>query len=75
MLVHECMACFTLSINRIAADDDSDSIISVFQNSLIHGSQQHDWCRQQGIEMLGLAESELVYEQLYGQKADLPITS
>src|SRR5262245_51293735 len=36
MLIHECMECAALSINRIAADDDSESILRVFQESLGH---------------------------------------
>lgn len=65
MLIHDCMECNTLSINRIAADDDSESIVSVFQNHLMHG--HHQRCKQQGIEMLGMRQSNIVYEQLYGQ--------
>lgn len=65
MLIHECMNCNTLSINRIAADDDSESILSVFQNSLMQS--YHQRCKQEGIEMLRIKESKIVYEQLYGQ--------
>lgn len=74
MLIHECTECRTLSINRIAADDDPESILSVFQNSPRDGLQHHR-CRQQGIEMFGKGESKIVYEQLYGQNAALLITS
>src|SRR5512132_919452 len=34
MLIHECVDCKTLSINRIAADDDSGNIMMVFEQSL-----------------------------------------
>jgi hypothetical protein len=66
MLVHECTDCNTLSINRIAADDDSESILDIFQNSPGHGVKNRERCRQQGIEMLDAEEIELVQRQLYG---------
>lgn len=66
MLVHECADCDTLSINRIAADDDSESILDIFQNSPGHGVKNRERCRQQGIEMLDAEEIELVQRQLYG---------
>src|SRR5512138_3138128 len=34
MLIHQCIECGSLSINRIAADDDSATIIAVFQASM-----------------------------------------
>jgi hypothetical protein len=34
MLVHECTECGRLSIHRIAADDDSDSVMEAFFSSL-----------------------------------------
>jgi hypothetical protein len=71
MLIHECMECSTLSINRIAADDDPESIVSIFQNSLTYDHQQRDRCRQQNIRMFGKGETQIVYEQLYGQNTAL----
>ena len=67
MLIHECMDCGSLSINRIAADDDSESILLVFENSLKYGQNQR--CKREDIEMLGMRESKIVHEQLYGQYA------
>ena len=71
MLVHECTECSTLSINRIAADDDSESILKIFQLSLGHSSRFRDKCRQQGIEMLDAGEAELVQGQLYGYSLEM----
>ena len=67
MLVHECTECGTLSINRIAADDDPENILIVFQDSFLYGEQMRQQCDGQGISMLGAEASEIVYEQLYGQ--------
>ncbi|HKI54034.1 MAG TPA: RNHCP domain-containing protein [Anaerolineales bacterium] len=74
MLIHECMECSALSINRIAADDDSESIVSIFQNSLVYGYQQRYQYKQQGIEMFGKRETKIVFEQLYGHHAASLIT-
>jgi len=73
MLIHECMECSALSINRIAADDDPESIVSIFQNSLNYDHQQRHHCEQQNIRMFGKGESQIVYEQLYGQSAAMLI--
>ena len=67
MLIHECMECNSLSINRIAADDDSKSILTIFQASLMYSYRFKQRCEQQDIEMLGMEWTELVYKQLYGQ--------
>ena len=71
MLVHECIECDTLSINRIAADDDSESIVTVFQESLWDGYELQDLCQKQGIALLGVDQNELVYTQIYGHNAKM----
>jgi RNHCP domain len=67
MLIHECEACNTLSINRIAADDDTESILSVFQDSLLHSHHTHELCARQGVSILGAEAFGMVHIQLYGQ--------
>ena len=66
MLIHECVDCGSLSINRIAADDDSDSILMVFQDSFRHSDQKFRLFEQQGIHMLGAKAMQTVQAQLYG---------
>src|SRR5512146_1804775 len=41
MLIHECIECRTLSINRIAADDDSETVMAVFRESFALVYQVH----------------------------------
>ena len=65
MLIHECVECEALSINRIAADDDPDSIMDVFNHSLSLSGQLFIHCEEQGITVL--KEVETVSIQLYGQ--------
>lgn len=65
MLIHACVDCTAVSINRIAADDDPETILSVFRSSLEF--DQHDFYSQQGIVMLETEDTEVVHTQLFGQ--------
>ncbi|MGZ9224101.1 MAG: RNHCP domain-containing protein [Anaerolineales bacterium] len=73
MLIHGCIECKTLSINRIAADDDAETVISVFQESLTHGHELHTICMQSGIVPLNAEDREIVYTQLYGRYVEVPV--
>ncbi len=73
MLIHECMECGSLSINRIAADDDSESILEVFNTSLKNSSQVRTRSEADGIIMLDIEDGELVRSQLFGHNAEMPI--
>ena len=69
MLVHQCTDCGTLSINRIAADDDSETVLAVYQESLKPGQLTHALCREHGILMLSEHDLNVVRTQLYGYTA------
>ena len=71
MLVHECSDCKTLSINRIAADDDSEMVMAVFQESFALGHQMHVLCQQNGIAILNREHTEVVRSQLYGHMVEI----
>ena len=64
MLIHQCIECGSLSINRIAADDDSSTIIAVFQSSL--EGQIHQMCERYGIRTLRSNDSDILHAQLFG---------
>src|SRR5512138_3845613 len=66
MLIHECIECQALSINRIAADDDSDNVMAVFEKSLTLAHPVHALCQENGIIILNAADSQVVHTQLYG---------
>ena len=72
MLVHQCSGCQTLSINRIAADDDSETIRAVFQESLTLAHHTRMQCQENGILMLKLEDSRFVNTQLYGHPSEIP---
>jgi hypothetical protein len=67
MLIHACEGCGTISINRIAADDDAEATFAIFQSSL---NIDHDcFYDQHAIEILSVEDTEIIYTQLYGQDA------
>jgi hypothetical protein len=72
MLIHECVECKTLSINRIAADDDSATVMSIFQQSVSPGYNFHTLCQENGIVILSAEDSENVRTQLYGRYGGIP---
>ena len=74
MLIHECAECESLSINRIAADDDPGTVLSIFETSLIFSHQSQVLYEQHGIVMLIADDQEIVYTQLYGQNTEIPAT-
>ena len=73
MLIHECVECKTLSINRIAADDDPGTIVSAFQESPEFGREIHSLYLQHGIIPLEAGDSQIVYTQLYGRYGETPV--
>jgi len=73
MLIHECTECGSLSINRIAADDDSESILEVFNSSLQNSYQLCARSEAAGILILNAEDDELVRRQLFGQNAEMPV--
>ena len=75
MLIHECIECRALSINRIAADDESATIIPVFRESLTSGHQVHALCEQQGIITLKAEDIKIIHAQLYGRYTEIPVIS
>lgn len=64
MLIHKCVECGCLSINRIAADDGPDSVMDVFDSSLGLDRQTRSSCESRGIAILN--DSETIEAQLYG---------
>jgi hypothetical protein len=66
MLIHQCVDCGSLSINRIAADDDAGTLLEVFESSL--NLQIHTFCEVNGIAALRSADSAVLHKQLFGGK-------
>jgi hypothetical protein len=73
MLVHECIECGDLSINRIAADDDPENVIEIFNKSKYPDHPIRTTCEDRGIAMLNEDDMEIVYIRLYGEKISIAI--
>jgi len=65
MIVHECTACDEISINRIAADDSSEAILSTFQQSLELHQNKKAKLVQKGIQLISLEKKDVVMKQLF----------
>ena len=66
MLVHRCLGCGALSINRIAADDDTVKIFEAFTWSGSCGEQILQACSKQDILLLKEVDRSEVEACLYG---------
>lgn len=68
MLVHLCTDCSRISINRLAADDVSATMIEVYEDSLTASIWLQEQMDDIGITLLDSNSKELVYRQLFGQR-------
>jgi len=66
MLVHLCTHCGGISINRIAADDDADTLLEVFNASLALPTRTRKLLLESGINILSVENLPLVQLQLFG---------
>jgi DNA-directed RNA polymerase subunit RPC12/RpoP len=74
MLVHQCSDCGGISINRIAADDDTHSLLGIFSASRTLPTRTRALLQSNGIEILppeGLPQLQL---QLFGSAAHIRLT-
>jgi hypothetical protein len=71
MLIHQCLECQTLSINRIAADDDAVTVMDVFKRSFTLAHQVQLLCQENGIVTLSIEDTEIVRTQLYGHYVEV----
>jgi len=68
MLIHLCTECESLSINRIAADDDPEKIFNTFEHDLAMDLFLQERLNIEGIRALGAGESGTVRVQLFGME-------
>lgn len=66
MLVHLCEDCGKLSINRIAADDDNQTVLQIFELSARLDDHIHVMLCQNGIQTIQSADRPFVCQQLWG---------
>jgi hypothetical protein len=66
MVIHRCAGCGKVSINRIAADDDSLVIQQVLMASMDMPLEQREDLERRNIRLLQLEDAEIVNSQLFG---------
>jgi len=66
MLVHRCVSCEKISINRIARDDSEPAILHVFEQSQVLDEATQQSLTRQGITILGTEDGDEVRRQLFG---------
>lgn len=67
MLVHQCQECGRLSANRIAADDDAQTLMTIFIQSMSLDPEARRQLEAQSIQLLAAADAELAANRLFGQ--------
>ena len=67
MLVHICQACGRVSINRIAADDNTAAVLEIFEGSHKLDPITRSLLARNGVVILEAGEVHLVRERLLGK--------
>ena len=67
MVVHQCGGCGKFSINRIAADDNPQVILSVFEESKTIAPEIHSQLEKEDIKLLTEKDKEELNAQLFGK--------
>lgn len=67
MLIHRCSGCGSLSINRIAADDNTELLYQIFETSLKEEPGLRSLLQKKGIDMLCSKKAGFVHLRLFGR--------
>jgi len=67
MIVHECIKCGKVSINRIANDDKPDGMLKVFESSLNMINNEKVRLKSLGIKIAEDKDEEEIKSQLFGK--------
>lgn len=67
MLIHQCTDCGKISVNRIAADDDTALIYEIYQRSFQLDRQIKMELDMGGIYTLDTVDGNIVHAQLFGE--------
>ena len=70
MLVHLCIDCDRLSINRIAADDDFETIVALYKYSLLMDDSLQRRLKAEGINILDTAGTAIIQAQMFGSRTE-----
>lgn len=64
MLIHQCVRCGEISINRLAGDDNSDVVMKIFEHSLNMPKELRKRLKKEHIDILAEQNREEVKRQL-----------
>ena len=67
MIIHECVICGKISINRLASDDDEAAILFLFHNSFLLNEKMKQKISREGIEIASAKDKERVFIKLFGK--------
>jgi hypothetical protein len=67
MVIHQCVDCRKVSINRIASDDGADRLVDVFLASQEEADRIGIERGERGIRMLNRTDWEIVSRRLFGE--------
>jgi hypothetical protein len=67
MLIHRCLGCGKLCINRIAGDDDERRLVEYFESSWRLPAWLRERLAARDIELLGERDAGFVYSRVFGQ--------
>jgi hypothetical protein len=67
MIIHQCIDCGKISVNRIAADDDAALIFEIYQQSFLLNQQVKLELDLGGIRALDTVDGYIVQAQLFGK--------
>jgi len=71
MLVHQCTDCDGISINRIAADDDADTLLEIFDASFSLPSRTRNLLLESEIEVLPPGSLPMLQLQLFDESTNI----
>jgi hypothetical protein len=75
MLVHLCTGCGNVSLNRIAADDDAETLLEVFNASLALSVRTRDLLLDNGIDILPKESLAVLRLQLFGSTSPIRLAA
>ena len=67
MFIHQCLKCGKISINRLAADDNPQVILEVFEESKQLNPEKINELTQAGIKTLTEQDKQEIETQLFGK--------
>ena len=70
MLVHQCQKCGAFSLNRLAADDEIQMVLQVFESSKKKNKVILDKLKEDHIELLTEKDEKEIKTQLFGKEFD-----